>query len=137
MRKDDCIFCKIVAGEIPSRTIHEDDLFKVILDLDPATKGHALIIPKNHFDDIYDLGDEEAKNVFSLAKKLTREMTDKLHADGFNIVQNDGEVAGQTVLHFHLHLIPRYENDGNEERLMWNHCGATAEDLDEVLEILK
>lgn len=137
MNKPDCIFCKIIGGEIPSRTIYEDDLFKVILDIEPATKGHALIIPKNHYDDLYELGEEEAKTIFILAQKLARVMTEKLGCDGFNIVQNNGEVANQTVLHFHLHLIPRYENDLNRERLSWNHEEMTAEQLDEVYQLLK
>lgn len=137
MRKDDCIFCKILAGEISSRTIYEDELFQVILDVDPATKGHALILPKNHYKDIYELGEEETAEVFKLAKKLATDMTKKLSCDGFNLVQNNGEVAGQTVSHFHLHLIPRYKGDNNSEKLCWNHAGFSAETLDEIYNELK
>ena len=100
MKDDNCIFCKIANGEIPSRTLYEDEDFRVIMDLAPATKGHSLIMPKNHYKNIYEIADDTAAK-----------MTEKLGADGFNIVQNNNEVAGQTVFHFHVHLIPRYNND--------------------------
>lgn len=112
MRDNTCIFCKIAAGEIPSKTLYEDENFRVILDLGPATKGHALILPKNHYKDLYGLPDEQAEKAMVLAKKMATKMTEKLHCDGFNLVQNNGEIAGQTVFHFHMHLIPRYRGDG-------------------------
>ena len=112
MKQEQCIFCKIIAGEIPSHTIYEDEKYKVILDVGPATKGHALILPKNHYENLYELPEADAAEVFKLAKKMMIHMTDKLRCDGFNIVQNNGETAGQTVYHFHMHLIPRYKNDG-------------------------
>lgn len=112
MKQDQCIFCRIIAGEIPSHTLYEDEKYKVILDVGPATKGHALILPKNHYANLYELPEEDAAEVFKLAKKMMIHMTDKLGCDGFNIVQNNGETAGQTVYHFHMHLIPRYKNDG-------------------------
>lgn len=109
MLKDDCIFCRIIKGEIPSYTIYEDDEFKVILDAGPAEKGHALILPKNHYADMYELPEEIAVDAIKLARKLMVKMTDKLHCDGFNLVQNNKEAAEQTVPHFHMHLVPRYE----------------------------
>lgn len=112
MKKNDCIFCKIATGEIPSNTIYEDEKFKVILDLSPATKGHALIIPKEHYDNLYDLPDEVASDAIKLAKKMVIQITDKMGCDGFNILQNNHEVAGQTIMHYHMHIIPRYKNDG-------------------------
>ena len=112
MRKEDCIFCKIANGEIPSKALYEDEDFKVILDLGPATKGHALILPKDHAANLYELPDETACKVLVLAKKMITKVTDKLNCDGYNLVQNNGAVAGQTVHHFHLHLIPRYKDDG-------------------------
>ena len=130
MKKDDCIFCKIANGEIPSKTIYEDDEFRAILDLGPATKGHALILPKNHFADIYELPDDTAAKVFILTKKLVKQITDKLHCDGFNVVQNNGEMAGQTVFHFHMHLIPRYEDDA--QRLGWNPKETTLDELEAI-----
>nr|WP_027870458.1 HIT family protein [[Eubacterium] cellulosolvens] len=107
----DCIFCKIAAGEIPSATIYEDEDFRVILDLGPATKGHALILPKQHYADITEMPEELTAKAFVLAKKIVTFMKDALPSDGYNIVQNNGEAAGQTVFHFHIHLIPRYKND--------------------------
>ena len=112
MKKDDCIFCRIACGEIPSKTLYEDEQFRVILDLGPATKGHALILPKDHAANLYELPEETAAAVMRLAKKMALKMRDKLHCDGLNLVQNNGETAGQTVPHFHLHLIPRYKGDG-------------------------
>ena len=111
MKKDDCIFCKIANGEIPSSTLYEDDDFRVFLDLSPASKGHALVVPKEHFDNLYEMPDETASKVLVLAKKMITKMTKALGCDGFNVLQNNNECAGQTVFHFHMHLIPRYNGD--------------------------
>ena len=132
MKDDNCIFCKLANKDIPTNIIYEDDRFTVILDASPATKGHALILPKNHAANIYELPDEDASAVFVLAKKLATKMTEILHCDVFNIVQNNGEVAGQTVFHFHMHLIPRYLNDGNQDKLTWNHAEFTPEEIAEI-----
>ena len=134
MMKDDCIFCKLANGVFATRSIYEDEDFNVILDLAPATKGHALILPKVHADNLYELPDETAAKVFVLAKKLAQKMTDKLDCDGFNIVQNNGTVAGQTVFHFHLHLIPRYKEDA--QQINWNPTEPSAEELDAVRDLL-
>ena len=117
MKDNNCIFCKVANGEIPSRTLYEDEDFRVIMDLAPATKGHSLILPKEHYKNIYEIADDTAAKVLPLAKKMAALMTEKLGADGFNIVQNNNEVAGQTVFHFHVHLIPRY-NDDNQSLVM-------------------
>lgn len=136
MKKEDCIFCKIANGEIPSKTLYEDEDFRVILDLGPATRGHALILPKEHAANLYELPDETAAKAMILAKKMGARMVEKLHADGLNLVQNNGETAGQTVLHFHLHLIPRYQNDG--QHILWTPGTATKEELEAVCqEIVK
>lgn len=137
MRDDNCIFCKIIAGEIPARTIYEDDDFKVTLDIAPAAKGHALIIPKSHYANIYELPEDLAGKVFKLAKKEATHMTEVLGCDGFNIVQNNNEVAGQTVFHFHMHLIPRYLSDDNTGVIKWNQNEFSAEEMDELTEKLK
>jgi histidine triad (HIT) family protein len=108
--KDDCIFCKIANGEIPSNSIYEDDNFNVILDLNPANKGHALIIPKVHYQDVYSMDDAFASKVYPLAGKVARVLKGAMHADGINILQNNEEPAGQTVFHFHVHVIPRYKD---------------------------
>lgn len=130
MKKADCIFCKIANGEIPSKTLHEDESFRVILDLGPATKGHALILPKEHYDNLYELPENTAAGAMKLAKKMAALMTEKLQAHGFNLVQNNGETAGQTVMHFHMHLIPRYKEDG--QHISWNPGTVTQEELEEI-----
>ena len=117
MKKEDCIFCKIASGEIPSKTLYEDEDFRVILDLGPATKGHALILPREHAADLFELPEETAAEVLVLAKRIAARMRERLHCDGMNLVQNNGEAAGQTVSHFHLHLIPRYQDDG--QKINW------------------
>ncbi len=111
MRDETCIFCKIAAGEIPSATLYEDEDFRVIMDIEPASKGHALILPKEHYANLYELDDAIAGKVLVLAKKMVTALTDILGCDGYNIVQNNGTAAGQTVFHFHMHLIPRYKDD--------------------------
>lgn len=108
---DNCIFCKIANGEIPAATLHEDEDFRVILDLGPASKGHALILPKQHAANLCELPDETAAKAMILAKRMTKRMMEGLNCDGLNVVQNNGLAAGQTVFHFHMHLIPRYEGD--------------------------
>lgn len=130
MKNDDCIFCKIAAGDIPSKTLFEDEKYRVILDLGPAAKGHALILPKNHYANLFELPEEDAKEVICLAKKMAAKMTEKLHCDGFNLVQNNGEAAGQTVFHFHMHLIPRYLTDG--QKIGWEPGNPTQEELEET-----
>ena len=129
---DNCIFCKIANGEIPSATLYEDEDFRVILDLGPASKGHALILPKTHAANIYEISDEMAAKAMILAKKMATKMTDVLKCDGFNIVQNNGEQAGQTVFHFHMHLIPRYK--GDQVGITWKPGTLTDEMKNEILE---
>lgn len=130
MADNNCIFCKIANGEIPSKTLYEDEEFRVILDLAPATRGHALILPKSHFKNLYELPEETAGKAMKLAKKMAATMTEKLDCDGFNVVQNNNEVAGQTVFHFHMHLIPRYENDN--QKIAWNPTEMTQDELEAV-----
>ncbi len=134
---DNCIFCKIIEGQIPSATIFEDEDFKVILDISPAAKGHALILPKEHYANIYELPEELAAKAMVLAKKLATNMTEKLQCDGFNLVQNNGEVAGQTVFHFHLHLIPRYKDGDNKDLLTWSQLSYDDGELASLAELLK
>ena len=130
MRDENCIFCKIANGEIPSRTLYEDDDFKVIMDLAPATKGHSLILPKSHFKNLYEVSDDIATKVLPLAKKMATTMTEKLGCDGFNLVQNNNEIAGQTIYHFHMHLVPRYVDDG--QKLVMKPNEVSAEELDAI-----
>ena len=134
MKQDNCIFCKIISGEIPSFTIFEDEQFKVILDVAPAAKGHALIIPRRHYANLYELPEDMAAGAMRLARRMMTTMTQKLGCDGFNIVQNNGEVAGQTVFHFHMHLIPRYHNDG--EILKYIAGEPDREELEQIRRII-
>lgn len=133
--KDDCIFCKLANGVFPTNSIYEDDNFNVILDMGPATKGHALILPKEHADNLMELPDETAAAAMILAKKLSTKMIEKLGADGLNVVQNNGEAAGQTVMHYHLHLIPRYNNDG--QHILWEPTSPSKEELEATRDLLK
>lgn len=126
----DCIFCRIARGEVPSKTIYEDETFRVILDLGPAARGHALILPKTHAADLYELPEETAAAAMKLARKVALRMREKLHCDGLNLVQNNGVVAGQTISHFHLHVIPRYEGDG--QTINWVPGEPSQEELEAV-----
>ena len=130
MKKDDCIFCKLANGEIETNSIYEDELVKVIFDANPASKGHVLILPKNHFDNIYELDDDTAAHIFKVATKIAKAYNQALDFDGLNIVQNNGEAAGQTVFHFHMHIIPRYKNDS--VNVTWTQGEATQADIDDI-----
>ena len=127
---NNCIFCKIANGEVSAETLYEDEKFRVILDQGPATKGHALILPKDHYADLFELPEETAGEVMKLAKGMMIKMRDKLGCEGFNLVQNNGDLAGQTVFHFHLHLIPRYRAD--RQTIAWKPQEVTPEELAEV-----
>ncbi len=128
----DCIFCKIANGEIPSRTVYEDEDFRAFLDMGPAAKGHTLLVPKEHYANLFEMPEELLAKTAKTAKKLAAMLKDKLGADGFNVVQNNAEVAGQTVFHFHVHLIPRYADDG--QTIGWKPGKPSDGELDEVLD---
>lgn len=115
---NECIFCSINSGKMPSVTIYENEEFRVMLDRFPATKGHILIIPQKHVEDIYDLDPESAGRLFELATRFASIIKRTFGNDGLNIIQNNGRAAGQTVFHYHLHMIPRYDHDQVE--LGWN-----------------
>lgn len=134
MRKD-CIFCKIAKGEIPSATLYEDEEFRVILDLNPAAKGHALILPKKHASNLLELPDETASKALVLAKRIVSTLQEGLHAEGVNVLQNNGEAAGQTVFHFHMHIIPR--RTGDAVNMTWKHGVLTDHDKAEVLSLFQ
>ncbi len=108
----DCIFCKIIKGDIPSYTIYEDEIVKVILDINPVSNGHMLIIPKTHYVNLMDIDDSVLSHIMNISKDLYKKYKDKLNMDGLTITQNND--YGQEVKHYHLHLIPRYENDNIE-----------------------
>lgn len=135
MKKEDCIFCKIANGEIPSATVYEDDDFRVILDIAPAAKGHALILPKNHYSDLWELGEQEAGKVLLLAAKISAAQKKALGCDGINVMQNNGTAAGQTVFHFHMHLIPRYHED--QMGIPWKTLSYEEGEADKVCALIR
>lgn len=135
MKDNNCIFCKIANGDIPSRTIYENDLFRVILDNGPATDGHALVLPKDHYANLFEIPADTAAEAMKTAQTAAAMLKEKLHADGLNLVQNNGETAGQTVHHFHMHIIPRYKGDG--QNILWKPGHPSDQELDAVLARIK
>ena len=132
MKDKDCIFCRIANGGIPSSTVYEDGDFRVIMDLSPAARGHVLILPKEHYRDLCELDGGIAAKVFPLAAKLGKAMKQALGCDGFNVVQNNGAEAGQTVFHFHAHVIPRYQ--GGDKIAGWAPGESSPQELKETAE---
>ena len=135
MKSDNCIFCKIASGAIPSTSVYEDEDFRAILDLGPAAEGHTLILPKEHYDDVTELSEEVAAKVLPVAARIGMAMKEGLGCAGFNLVQNNGVAAGQTVMHFHLHVIPRYE--GGPEIASWTPGETTPEMMKETAEKIR
>ena len=112
MMSENCIFCKIAAGEIPSHKVYEDNDFIAFLDIAPSALGHVLIVPKRHADDLFALDAEAAAKLIPLAQKLAAKVKATTGCDGVNLLQNNGSAAGQSVFHFHMHIIPRFDGDG-------------------------
>ena len=135
MREENCIFCKIANGEIPSATVYEDENFRAILDLSPASKGHTIILPKNHFKDVCELDEKTAAAVLPVAARIGAAMKASLGCTGFNLVQNNGTSAGQTVFHFHMHVIPRYEN--GPAMVSWVQNSSESEELQQIAAQIK
>lgn len=135
MRDENCIFCKLANGNIPTNTIYEDEDFRVILDNSPATKGHALILPKQHYANMFEIDEDTLGKAAKLAKKVISYEKNVLACDGYNVLQNNGEAAGQTVFHFHIHLIPRY---AEENAIMeWDHKEFSDEELKSICSEMK
>jgi len=111
MSHEDCLFCKIIEGEIPSAKVYEDDHVYAFLDISQVTTGHTLVIPKKHSENIYETDEDAASKVFASIPKITTALKKAYQPTGLNVLQNNGAIAGQTVYHLHLHLIPRYEAD--------------------------
>ena len=137
----DCIFCKIIDGSIPSAKIYEDEHVYAFMDIMPLTKGHALIIPKNHKENVYELSEEEAANLFKVVPKIATALKDTFGPVGMNLINNNGAPAGQSVYHFHLHFVPRYDQtDGlkvtwhtKEKTISTETIQALAKELEEKL----
>jgi histidine triad (HIT) family protein len=109
--EDDCIFCKIAAGEAPATIVHEDERTIAFMDINPATRGHVLIIPRRHSRDLLEIAVEDLQAVAAVAQELARQAVDRLGADGVNLINSCGRAAWQVIFHFHMHVIPRYEGD--------------------------
>jgi histidine triad (HIT) family protein len=117
MTDPDCIFCKIVAGELPATVVDEDEHTIAFMDINPATRGHALVVPRAHTSDLLEIDRQQLQEVTVAAQRLARRAKERLKADGVNVINSCGAAAWQTVFHFHLHVIPRYERDAM--RLPW------------------
>ena len=130
----DCIFCKIIKGEIPSYYVYEDESCKVIFDRFPSSLGHMLIITKKHYDNIYELDVEVSARLYPLAVKMANKLKSALNCDGINILQNNEAAAGQTVGHFHIHVIPRYKNDS--VNINWKAKDPTSKEFEDMLKLL-
>lgn len=129
-----CVFCKIISGEFNSSKIYEDDKVLAILDLSQATYGHTLVMPKEHYENIFDLEEEAAKHLFGVVKKICNHYKETLpNLKGINLLNNNGEKAGQTVMHYHMHILPRYEDDDLENMHFTEH----KLNLNEIREVLK
>jgi histidine triad (HIT) family protein len=111
MAHEDCIFCKVLAGEIPSERVYEDDHTIAVMDINPWTRGHAVVIPRKHAENLFEIEDSELEHVAVAAKRLATKMRDTLGCDGVNLLQSNGRAAWQTIFHLHVHVIPRYDGD--------------------------
>lgn len=136
MRDENCIFCKILDGIIPSTTVYEDDSFKAILDVSPAVRGHVIILPKVHAANLFELPDEYASKIMPVAKKIAAAVMNTYHCDGVNVLQNNGEAAGQSVFHLHVHVIPRFKGDTDTINIGWKP-GDMPEDMDAIAAEIK
>ena len=130
----DCIFCKIASGDIPSHTIYEDERVRAFLDINPANEGHTLIIPKKHADNIYDIDEEDLKAIIAVSKKIAIKLKEILGVENINLVQSNGKAAQQDVFHFHMHVVPRHENDGLN---IWDGKEKKEPDFEELSKKLK
>ena len=124
---DECIFCRIVAGELPSERVDEDEHTVAFMDVNPGTRGHALVVPRNHSRNLYEIGDDDLAHTALAAQRLARRMRDRLECEGVNLINSCEPAAWQTVFHFHVHVIPRVS--GDPLRLPWTPASADADEL--------
>ncbi|MDP3995219.1 MAG: HIT family protein [bacterium] len=130
----DCIFCKIVAGEIPSHKVYEDDEVLAFLDINPVNPGHTLVIPKEHYKDLLDTPPELASKLIQAVRDIAPAILKAVGADSFNLGLNNGATAGQVVFHTHLHIMPRFPNDGHK---LWHGTSADQEELKKIADDIK
>jgi histidine triad (HIT) family protein len=135
MALEDCIFCKIVARELPSQIVDEDDLTVSFMDINPATRGHALVVPRRHAPNLLEIDDDDLEATILAARRLARRVSERLGADGVNLLNSSGRAAWQTVFHFHVHVIPRYEAD--PLRLPWTPASSDQDEIAATAEQLR
>ena len=130
MNDPDCIFCKIIAGELPSRTIYEDELTVAFMDISPATRGHLLVVPRNHARDLLEVSPEDLAATMATVHRVAKRVSERLNPAGINLLNSCGAAAWQTVFHFHVHVIPRYE--GDPLQLPWIPSGGDPAEIEAV-----
>jgi histidine triad (HIT) family protein len=135
MTNSDCIFCKIVAGEIPAQIVDEDERTVAFMDINPATRGHALVVPRRHARDLFEISEEDLQATALAAQRLARRAHERLGADGVNLLNSRGAAAWQTVFHFHMHVIPRYHDD--PLRLPWTPAPGDEDEIAAAAELLR
>ena len=135
MSDPDCIFCRIIAGEIPATVIDQDERTIAFMDINPATRGHALVATREHVRDLLDIGPEDLAATITAAQRLARRMTERLGADGINVLNNTGAASWQEVFHYHLHVIPRYHDD--PLRLPWRPAPGDPDQIAAAAEALR
>lgn len=132
----DCLFCNIIKGEIPSYKVYEDEMTYAFLDINPCARGHTVVVPKTHYENFTDMPAEEAGALFATVRMIARLVEDAVSADGSNIGLNNRPAAGQVVPHAHVHVIPRFEEDGGGSMHSIVHVPGAADDLEEIAELL-
>ena len=135
MSEPECLFCKIVSGELPGQIVDEDELTLAFMDINPATRGHALVVPRRHARDLLEIEVEDLEATIVAAQRLARKASDRLGADGVNLLNSCGQAAWQTVYHFHIHVIPRYE--GDPLRLPWTPAEGDPEEIAAAAQALR
>jgi histidine triad (HIT) family protein len=131
----DCLFCGIVAGDVPGQIVDSDEHTVAFMDISPATKGHALVVPREHADDLMDISDEDLERTMAAARRLARRMDEALEPDGFNILNSCRPAAWQTVFHFHVHVVPRYDDDPLE--LPWVPSEGDADEIKQIADTIR
>ena len=135
MNDQDCTFCRIIAGELPAQIIDQDERTLSFMDINPATRGHTLVIPKRHVRDLLEIGTTDLEATVLAAQRVASKMPDRLGADGVNLLNSCGRAAWQVVFHFHIHVIPRYQ--GDPLRLPWRHAAGDPEEIAQAAEALR
>jgi histidine triad (HIT) family protein len=132
---EECVFCKIIKGKLPSAKVYEDAQVVAFLDIAPVNKGHTLVVPKDHYENIFEVPEEVLAKIIKVTKLLSKAVQQAVEADGITLHQANGSAAGQVIMHFHIHIMPRYENDN--AGLTWNHKSYKENEAAEYAEKIK